>query len=204
MRRRTLYRSLRSLHLYVGLFVSPFVVVFALSAIVLNHASLPWHGSAASSSARQAVVSIPSDTSSLEIARSVRAQLGVPGEIGYVNRDRSSGRMSFPIQTPNRTTKVSVDMATGRVEATSSTGGVWAALVYLHKMPGPHNANIRGNWPVTRAWGWFADANVYLLLFASLSGLYLWAVIAAERKTGLLFLGAGVLSFALLVVGLVR
>lgn len=111
--------------------------------------------------------------------------------------------MSFPIQTPGRTTKVSLDTDAGRVDATTTRTGVWASMVYLHKMPGPHNVNIRGNWPVTKAWGWFADANVYLLLFVSVSGLYLWAVIAAERRTGLLFLGAGMLSFILLVVGLV-
>jgi hypothetical protein len=198
-----LYQSLRSLHLYVGLFVSPFVVMFALSAIVLNHAYLPWGGNNSPSSTRPSLVSIPSDTSALEIAKSVRAQLGVSGEIGYVARDRSRRRMNFPIQTPGRTVKVSLDIATGHAQTTTSRDGVWAALVYLHKMPGPHNAAIRGNWPVTKAWGWFADANVYLLLFASVSGLYLWAVIAAERKAGLLFLGAGILTFTLLVVGLV-
>jgi hypothetical protein len=200
--RRSFYQSLRSLHLYAGLFVSPFVVMFAVSAIVLNHAYLPW-GANGPSEMRRSLVSIPSDTSALEIAKSVRTQLGMQGEIGYVGRDRSSGRMNFPIQAPGRTIKVSLDLATGRTQTTTSKEGIWAALVYLHKMPGPHNATIRGNWAVTKAWGWFADANVYLLLFVSVSGLYLWAVIGAERKAGLLFLGAGMLSFTLLVVGLV-
>ena len=200
---RSLYRSLRASHLYAGLFISPFVLVYAISAIVLNHAYMPWGGAAQATAVRETTVTLANDTSALAIAKSVRAQIGVPGEIGYVNRDRRSGRLDFPIETPGVTTKVSVDPVAGVARATTTQTGVWAAMVYLHKMPGPHNQNIRGNWPVTKAWAWLADANVYLLLFISVSGLYLWAVVRSERRAGLLFLGAGVLSFTLLLVGLV-
>jgi hypothetical protein len=40
-----------------------------------------------------------------------------------------------------------------------------------------------------------ADATVYLVLFISFSGIYLWYVLRAERAVGLLLLGAGALSF---------
>jgi hypothetical protein len=201
-RTRSLYRSVRALHLYVGLFISPFVVVYAISAIVLNHAILPW-GEGATPAIREIPVSIPDDTSGLAIARSVRAQIGTPGEIGYVNRDRKSGRIEFPIETPGVTTKVRVEPGSGVARVATTTTGVWSGMVYLHKMPGPHNVSLRGNWPMTKAWGWVADANVYLLLFASVSGLYLWAVVRADRRAGLAFLGAGVVSFVALVAVLI-
>jgi hypothetical protein len=70
-------------------------------------------------------------------------------------------------------------------------------------MPGPHNANIRGNWPFTRLWGWLADTTVYLLLFLSATGVYLWTALRAERRAGLVVLGAGALSFAVIVAALV-
>jgi hypothetical protein len=44
-------------------------------------------------------------------------------------------------------------------------------------------------------WRWLADSSAYLLFFISVSGIYLWWVILAERKAGLLLLGAGALSF---------
>jgi hypothetical protein len=80
---------------------------------------------------------------------------------------------------------------------------VWETLFYLHKSPGPHNANIRGNWVYTRIWGMLADTMVYFILFISASGIYLWAVIKAERKIGFILLGAGGLSFLLVVFAIV-
>ncbi len=38
---------------------------------------------------------------------------------------------------------------------------------------------------LTRLWSWLADATVYLILFLSATGIYLWSVIRAERKAGL-------------------
>ena len=88
-----------------------------------------------------------------------------------------------------------VDLASGVTELEQRETGIWDAMVYLHKMPGPHNVSVRGNWIMTRIWGWLADWTVYLLLFVTASGVYLWTVLKAERKAGLIFLGTGVLSF---------
>jgi len=46
-----------------------------------------------------------------------------------------------------------------------------------------------------RAWRWMADATVYLILFISVSGIYLWYVLRAERSVGFILLFAGALSF---------
>jgi hypothetical protein len=40
-----------------------------------------------------------------------------------------------------------------------------------------------------------ADATVYLILFISVSGVYLWYVLRAERSVGFILLFAGALSF---------
>jgi hypothetical protein len=137
------------------------------------------------------------------MAEQVRAQIGVAGEIDYVNRDAEAQRLSFPIHSPGRRASVTVDLRTGLAQVEERGTGVWDALVWLHKMPGPHNAAIRGNWAITRAWRWFSDATVYLLLFLSASGVYLWSVIRAERRAGLLCLGGGALTFVLLLLAIV-
>ena len=46
-----------------------------------------------------------------------------------------------------------------------------------------------------KAWRWFADATVYLILFISVSGIYLWYMLRAERRVGLILLFAGTLTF---------
>jgi len=55
-------------------------------------------------------------------------------------------------------------------------------------MPGQHNAAIRGNVWFMRFWRWLADITVYLVLFISISGIYLWLVLRAERRIGLALL----------------
>jgi hypothetical protein len=71
-------------------------------------------------------------------------------------------------------------------------------------MPGPHNLAIRGNWIGTRAWGWLADATVFLLLFLTVSGIYLWYAIRAERRIGVALLTAGAVSFFGLIYVVIR
>ena len=201
---RSVYRWTRDLHLYAGLFASPFVLVYAVSVILLTHAYLPWGGrDAPPADTRTVRVSVRDEADGLAVARQVREQIGVRGEIGFVGRRPGSTRLSFPIETPGRVTEVRVDLSTGVATVEQKTTGVWDATIYLHKMPGPHNATIRGNWVFTRLWGWLADATVYLLLFLSATGIYLWTVLKAQRRAGLLFLGAGALSFAAIIVGIV-
>jgi hypothetical protein len=71
-------------------------------------------------------------------------------------------------------------------------------------MPGPHNVAIRGNWGGTRAWRWFADATIYLTLFITISGIYLWWAIKAERRIGLALLSAGIITFVGLIYVVIR
>jgi hypothetical protein len=50
-----------------------------------------------------------------------------------------------------------------------------------------------------RVWRVPADATVYLLMFITISGLYLWVSLRAERKIGIALLCAGACSFLGLV-----
>jgi hypothetical protein len=53
-------------------------------------------------------------------------------------------------------------------------------------------------------WRWMADATVYLILFISLSGVYLWYALRAERSVGFFLLFAGALSLFGLAYALSR
>jgi hypothetical protein len=63
---------------------------------------------------------------------------------------------------------------------------------------------MRMNWSYMRFWFWFSDATVYLLLFITTSGLYLWWALKAERKLGWALLATGALCFFTLVYALVH
>ena len=204
----TMYRLVRELHLYLGLFVSPFVILFAVSVFYLNHGKLRLQAGAptgtcvglaippglAGAQGRDAVAPV----------RAVLTQCGVSGEIGFIGRPRQDQRLVVPVTRPGIETQVTIDLAAGSASLRHRTMGLWETIAYLHKSPGPHNVAIRGNWFWTRAWRWFADGTVYLLLFISATGIYLWWALRAERRVGIALLALGASSLFGTVYGILR
>lgn len=206
---KRLYVATRDLHLYLGLFISPFILLFALSVPLLVHPGMM----PVSSPATSRIVTNLSFPSTLEdlkgreqvdAVRKILDQLSIHGEIGFIRRVVKEHRLVLPVILPGQETTVDLNLATRSATVSEHTTGIADAIVYLHKMPGPHNARLRGNSLYIGIWRWLADATVYLLLFLTLSGLYLWAVLKAERRVGLALIGAGALTFGGLVYAVVR
>jgi hypothetical protein len=205
---RDVYRWIRDLHLYFGLFVSPFILLFAASVFFLNHGKIVDPVSGAPETFRN--VRIPDRIEQLQgreavdRAREILPQLGLTGEIGFLRVLRKEQHLVFPVGKPGFEATVDLDLVSQSALVSTRTTSWWEALAYLHKTPGPHNVNIRGNWFWTRAWGLLADTTVYLTLFISISGVYLWYAIRAERTVGLCLLGAGAASFFGIIYAVVR
>ncbi len=199
---RRLYLVTRDLHLYVGLFLSPFTLVFSLSVFYLVHGLAPRAAPSGSDASRTvADVIVPPGIAGLQgrarvdALRPVLEQLDVRGEVDFVRHVAAEHRLIVPVKLPDRETVVSLDYQRRIAMITSRQQSIGDALVYLHKMPGPYNVDVRGNsWPM-RAWGLLADATAYLLLFITISGIYLWVALRAERRVGLLLILAGASTF---------
>jgi hypothetical protein len=198
---RRLYLITRDLHLYVGLFLSPFVLVFSASVFYLVHGLTTRPAPEPSDASRSMTVSVPSDLPRLQgrarvdALRPVLAQLDVQGEIDFVRHLASEHRLIVPVRLPDRDTVVDIEYERGTAVVRSRRHALSEALVYLHKMPGPHNADVRGNSGLIRVWRIAADATAWLLLFLTVSGIYLWVALRAERRVGLLLILAGAVTF---------
>ncbi|MEO8075208.1 MAG: PepSY-associated TM helix domain-containing protein [Acidobacteriota bacterium] len=205
---RDFYRWVRDLHLYFGLFVSPFVLVFAASVFFLNHGKVTTAASSAPETFRDLRIAEGIEQlqgrEAVDRARGILPQVGLTGEIAFLRVLRKDRHVVFPVVKPGFEATVDVDLVSRSAVVSSRTTGWWEALAYLHKSPGPHNIGIRGNWFWTRAWGWLADTTIYLTLFISVSGLYLWYAIRAERTVGLWLLAAGAASFFGIIYAVVR
>jgi hypothetical protein len=196
------YLVTRDLHMYVGLFASPFVLVFAVSVFYLVHglSNRPAPGpsdpsrTVASVNVTPGIVNLQG-RARVDALRPVLEELGVSGEVDFVRHAANERRLVVPVRLPDRDTIVTIDYGQRTATVTSRRHGIGDAVVYLHKMPGPHNADVRGNSALIRIWHLGADATAYLLLFISISGIYLWAVLRAERRVGLLLLMAGAGTF---------
>jgi hypothetical protein len=194
-----MYRWTRDLHLYAGLLISPFLLLFAASVFFLNH------GKVAPSEWRSVRtvqgLTVPDDLDravghdAIARAKSVLAQLDLDGEVGFTRFNGQTRHFAFPVSRPGVEMAIDIDVGTKSATISTRPTSAWEAIAYLHKMPGPHNAAIRGNWMPTRLWRVLADTTVYVTLFLTITGIFLWWAIKAERRTGLGVLSAGLLTF---------
>jgi hypothetical protein len=203
-----LYRWTRDLHLYFGLFISPFILLFAASVLFLNHAKVATDRPTSVETRQN--LQIPAGLDGLrgrpavDRAKDMLPELNVVGEIGFTRYLPNTRHFTFPVSRPGWETMVDVDLDTRSAVVSRRSTGLLEAFAYLHKMPGPHNVALRGNWIWTQAWRWFADATVYFTMFVSITGIYLWFALKAERRIGLAMLTAGALSFFGLIYAVIR
>ena len=182
------YQLVRDLHLYLGLFSNPFVLVFAVSVFFLVHAWRP--GITSELSATRVVSDLPlpanwkalSGRPLIDALKPALEKAGVPGEVGFVRHLVKEEKLIIPVVIPGRETTVSINIATREATLVTRNTGLADALVTLHKSPGQHGPAIRGNWFYMKAWRWMADATVYLILFISVSGVYLWYEDVPEKN----------------------
>lgn len=199
-----LHRWIRELHLYFGLFISPFILLYAISTILFNHT---WKSRSAESEAKAQMervsIEMPEGMEGLELAKYIMRKVNVSGEIEFFRHNLQQKQFVIPVMKPGQRITISVDLENKTAEIERRRTGFWSALLYLHKSPGPHLAGFRGNWFYTRLWKWMADATVYLILLVSITGIYMWWVLKVERKVGLVLVGAGCLTFILIALAIV-
>ncbi len=197
---RKYYSQIRSLHLYFGLFISPFVLIFSLSVLFFNHPQavnrlFPVKPLPVS---KQKLDKIPYDTTDLLTAKAIIQKIGVKGEIDFISQNQD--RISFPVKQPGLRTQITVNKQTDSVYIMPQMEGSARAITYLHSMPGAHNQAIRGNSGFVKVWRILADVVVYVVLFLSVSGVFLWYFLRVERNFGLFSLGLGVVIFTALLL----
>ncbi len=196
------------MHLYFGLFISPFLLLFAASVFFLNHAKVAADQFTSVETVQN--VRVPADLDmargrdAVDRAKEMLPQLHVTGEIGFTRFVAKTRHLVFPVSRPGLEVSVDVDVDARSAVVSRRSTGMLEAFAYLHKMPGPHNAALRGNWIWTQVWRWFADATVYLVMFVSLTGIYLWYAIRAERRIGLALLSAGAMTLLGLIYAVIR
>ena len=199
--RARFYRLVRDLHLYLGLFSSPFVLVFAISVFFLVHTWLPKIGSDASRTRVVSGLPLPVNLPTLsgrpliDALKPVLVKAEVHGEVGFVQHLVKEEKLIIPVTIPGREMIVTINIASREATIVTRETGLAGAMATLHRSPGEHAPAIRMNSFYMKAWRWLADTTAYLILFISVSGIYLWYVLRAERRVGFVLLFAGALSF---------
>ena len=194
------YQTIRGLHLYVGLLVSPLVLIFAASVIVINH----WHpvtgrGAAATEETRQ-IEYVPDSFESLDAVYSIMEQAHLSGWVTFFTHLEEQNQYRFIVLRPTVRRDVVVDLETKTLQIRHRPNDLKTTLVWLHVFPGPHTQYK--NWFFTFLWWILADGVAFGVIFLSVTGIYLWIFLKVERKIGLLSITLGMVSFALILIPL--
>ena len=191
---KSLYHWSRQLHLYLGIAVSPLLLIFAITTILLNHGMTP------SPVIQNTTVTLALDDT-LEgpaLVESVLEQLDLTGEVVGRGQVRN-GRTMIRVARPGNAKIINVDVGKQEAVISDRAFGLMDTLRYLHLNPGPHKSP---SWIFSKMWGWVADSTVYITLLLTLTGIYLWTVLKSERRAGLIALGTGAFCFVAILYSL--
>jgi hypothetical protein len=198
---RRFYTITRDLHLYLGLFIAPFVLLFSVTVFFFVHAIAPKFGPETTHTRLATAVPLSPDLLKLsgrpmiDALKPTLANINVPGEIGFIRHVVADETLIIPVTIPGRITTVTLRIAQREANIETRETGLADALMTLHRSPGEHAPTLTRNWFPMRAWRWLSDTTAYLTLFITLSGLYLWYVLRAERRIGYILLASGTLLF---------
>ncbi len=202
------YQLIKDLHLHIGLLISPLIILFSVSVLVLNHNFIDWQEdwqdwmfSVNNEVDKTIEFNVPAnDLGKIDYAKDILNQINISGEIANIFKD--SIQIYIPVTKPGHRISIRADLTSGIAYIHREHTNLWKKLIWLHKKPGPHNAWISGNWVYTKIWGSTIDLFVVCLLFTSITGITLWYYLQNERKIGLIALLIGFISIASLIISL--
>ena len=190
----------RRTHLYLGLLLIPWMLIYALSTLAFNHGEhfrpyraaeplwLPlWE--------KDYTFEAPSDAAGLRgAAERLLAEHDLKG--AFFAR-RQGQRLNINVQNFWHPRRVTYDFTTKKLRAEERRSTPLDVLVRLHERTGYGQGG-----PLHNLWAFFVDLFSVATLAWIATGLYLWWKLSATRRWGWLALGGGFVTFATLVLTL--
>jgi hypothetical protein len=187
-------KLLRRTHLYLALFLGPWILMYAASTFAMNHRA--WFRGEPAPPPRWEIVSsstytgeFPPDANSFLMAQQLLAGLGMDGAHSPTLRDGKLVIQRFDAMRPLRITYTLSDKRL-LVERQ-----VWEGAAFLERMH--RRRGFQHPYTLDDFWASSVDLFWIAVLFWSLSGLWLWWELKTTRRLGALFLIGGLAVFGL-------
>lgn len=190
-----LSKVLRRTHMYLALFLAPWVLIYTFSTFVMNHRE--WfrdHNALppAFEKVREFTYdgSFPENAGPRDIALQLLASLRMDGAF-QANRRPRDGAIVVNRMDPVRPIRLTVDLATRNVVIERQVFEGAAFLERMHRRRGyQHDSSLED------LWAFSVDLFILAVIFWAASGLWLWWEMKLTRKLGALFLAGGAALFA--------
>jgi hypothetical protein len=182
---------IRRTHMYAGLFLAPWMLMYALSTLVMTHrdfvVSLYASRNPAMVTERELdyTRSFSPETSRDEIGRQVLQDLGLEGR-NYLSGGRNGEPLVINRQQALAMRRITYNPTTHKLLIQREEFRSLTFLERMHRRRGYDQPYARED-----TWAFTVDAAVVTMVFWSLSGIWLWWELKSTRFWGALFFSVG-------------
>ena len=186
---------LRRSHMYVALFLFPWMAMYALSTLAMNHRRA-FAAPAVFEKERELVYEgvLPEQAAPRVVSQQLLQSVGLDGAHGVTQKDGAYVITRTDLATPRRLTYTPLDrrLVIERLPLRAN-----ALLERFHRRRG-----YATGYAIDTAWAVSVDLAIAAMVFWALSGLWMWWEMKATRRLGLLALVAGAAVFAFYLAAL--
>lgn len=184
-------RLVRRIHMFTGLFLAPWMLMYAVSTLVMTHRQyvLSFYPTKTPAFATERELdytrSFPAMATREEIGKQILQDIGLDGRHSV-----SGGREGKPLiinrQSALFSRRITFDPASHRLLIQREEFRALTFLERMHRRRGYDHPYF-----LEDSWGFSVDVVVVTMVFWSLSGIWLWWELKSTRAWGLLSLLAG-------------
>lgn len=191
---------LRRTHLYLGMLLIPWLMIYGLSTLMFNHGEYfrplrPADPQFVSLWEKDYTLPHPiTDTNLREVVAQLLADNGLQGAFGA---QQKGNVLNITLQNFLQPTKLNYNLVTKKLQAEKKKFAWVEVLQRLHFRAGYNGSSLLAN-----VWSVIVDVFCVTMLIWILTGLYLWWKIRDSRRLGWLTIAGGMLTIALLLATL--
>lgn len=184
----------RNIHLAVGVLATPFLLVYAFSAIQMAHPK--WFSLKRTVTKSRVEIPASEAPDGRTLARQLMTRANVQGELTSIDAAKSGYRVH--VARPGAVFDIVYDSTLGKAEITETKSDTVFLLNRLH-----HLAGVDHQYGWLNIWGWTVCLISILLFTLSATGIYLWFRIHGEIVVGLILLTTS-LSYSIVLLFALR
>lgn len=183
----------RRIHMYLGLFFAPWMLMYALAGLAGNHRDS--FGDVEYVFERD----IPYErVFSDEVSNEARAKAILRDiDLGGIHaiRDLGNGRMAIYRENPIWSRRITYEPGEKKLAVEIREFQLAACLMHLHHTHGYSGKNL-----IYDIWVFFTDVAIFAILFWSLSGLWIWWKLRRTRRVGAVCAISGATLFVFIIL----
>lgn len=189
------YRTIRTIHLLLGLFFILFLLMYGVSSVQMAHPD--WFDLQPETTELVLQVDAAAAADPGVLADHLRQAQGVRGSLRNV--EKTDDGFTFRVVRPGTVHDVVYSRSSGSVQLRTHVAGIMGMLNRIH-----HIGGLQNDYPLLNVWGLFVALTSFGLIFLGITGVYMWFTSHRKRRrSGALLLGFS-LTVSLLLMILIR